>query len=102
MNSAWISSRAPRVLCESLRQCHVMAILLLCAGDVESNLGPHTRTLALSERADLPDNTADQMKIMFQKLRDVHARSLQSSKCHTELVSDAKAFKTDRKMYKLS
>ncbi|XP_050037935.3 uncharacterized protein [Dermacentor andersoni] len=87
----------PRVLCKSLLECYAMAILLLCAGDIESNPGPNTRTVALSELDDLPDDSADQMKIMFKLLKDVHSRSLQSSKCPTELVSDVKAIKNGQK-----
>uniref|UniRef100_A0A6M2D8T2 Putative tick transposon ovary overexpressed n=1 Tax=Rhipicephalus microplus TaxID=6941 RepID=A0A6M2D8T2_RHIMP len=87
----------PQVLRETLSECFFMALLLLCCGDIESNLGPTTRSEALLDIKSLLDNPIEQMGVLFRLLRDVHAGSLQSSKFQAEVVADIKSIKTGQK-----
>lgn len=45
----------------------------------------------------LPSDPTEQMKVIFHLLKDVHTRSLHSSKTQTELAADVKAIKTGQK-----
>lgn len=74
-----------------------MLFLLLQSGDVETNPGPNTRSENVLDIDSLPENPAEQMKAMFKLLKDIHSRSLQSSKVQTELAADVKAIKNGQK-----
>lgn len=75
-----------------------MPFLLLCSGDVESDpLSPIKCLDTLGDTASLPSDPAKQMKVIFQMLKDVHTRSLKSSRVQTELVADVKTIKPGHK-----
>ncbi|XP_070395578.1 uncharacterized protein [Dermacentor albipictus] len=81
-------------LLETLSECFSTFCLLIRAGDVELNPGPTTRSESLLDMESLPDDPKQQMPIIFQFLKEIHARSLQSSKTHAELAADIKAAHT--------
>nr|XP_054925398.1 uncharacterized protein LOC126528908 [Dermacentor andersoni] len=62
-----------------------MVLLLLRSGDIESNPGPTTH------------DPSDQMKVMFQLLKEVHSRMLQTSKGQAEITADIKTIKNSQK-----
>lgn len=80
VNRCLLLFSGPRVLSDTVRECFSTstAMLLLLLGDVEQNPGPPKRSPAAWDIDSLPDDTADQMKIMLQLLKDVHSRTLQS------------------------
>ncbi|CAN7943411.1 unnamed protein product, partial [Ixodes hexagonus] len=87
----------PQVLCEIAYDCLSIARLLLCCGDVETNPGPTTRSEALLDVECLPDEPSEQMTVLFNLLKDLQARSIQSAKCQTDLAADVKAIKAGQK-----
>lgn len=74
-----------------------MACFLLCCGDIEANPGPRTRSNSVDDSECLPDNPAEQTKLMFKLLKDVHERTLESTKFQTEVTADIKAIKEGQK-----
>ncbi|XP_050036944.1 uncharacterized protein [Dermacentor andersoni] len=74
-----------------------MVLLLLRSGDIESNPGPTTRSEVLLDVDSLPDDPSDQMKVMFQLLKEVHSRMLQTSKGQAEITADIKTIKNSQK-----
>ncbi|XP_075740643.1 uncharacterized protein LOC119162968 isoform X1 [Rhipicephalus microplus] len=87
----------PKVLYKVVCDCFSMIFSLLRSGDVETNPGPNTRSENLLDIDSLPENPAEHMKGMFKLLKDIHSRSLQSSKVQTELAADVKAIKNGQK-----
>lgn len=74
-----------------------MAFLLLCSGDIESNPGPNTRSESLFDIESLPEDPSEQMNLIFKLIKDVHTRSLLTSKFQTEITADVKAIKSGQK-----
>ncbi|XP_077553579.1 uncharacterized protein LOC144168480 [Haemaphysalis longicornis] len=83
----------PQVLCEIAHECFSMALLLLCSGDVELNPGPTTRSAAALEIETLPEEPSEQMNVIFQLLKDLQSRSVQSAESQTKLAADIKSIK---------
>ncbi|XP_037560837.1 uncharacterized protein LOC119439949 [Dermacentor silvarum] len=87
----------PQVFCEIACDCFSLMFLLLCSGDVETNPGPDTRSASLLSLEDLPDDPAEQMRVLFHLLKDLHTRSVQSAKSQAELSADIKSIKSSQK-----
>ncbi|XP_077561672.1 uncharacterized protein LOC144177997 [Haemaphysalis longicornis] len=85
----------PQVLCEVAGECVSMALLLLRSGDVETNPGPpKTRSAAIVDVDTLPDEPSEQMNVIFQLLKDLQSRSVESSDRQAEIIADVKAIQT--------
>lgn len=89
------------MLCEVAGECMSMALLLLCCGDVETNPGPPKTRSAASVDAEnsldvetLPDEPSEQMEVIFQLLKDLQSRSVQSSERQAEIFADVKTIQT--------
>ncbi|CAN7952180.1 unnamed protein product, partial [Ixodes pacificus] len=87
----------PQVLCEIAYDCFSTVLLLLRSGDVEMNPGPLTRSEALLDIECLPDEPSEQMAVLFNLLKDLQARSIQSARSQTDLPADVKAIKAGQK-----
>ncbi|XP_077548542.1 uncharacterized protein LOC144161820 [Haemaphysalis longicornis] len=91
----------PQVLCEVAGECVSMALLLLRSGDVETNPGPPKTRSAASVDVEssldvdtLPDEPSEQMNVIFQLLKDLQSRSVESSERQAEIIADVKAIQT--------
>ncbi|KAH8039805.1 hypothetical protein HPB51_008913 [Rhipicephalus microplus] len=88
----------PHVLCETFSERFSMILILLCSGDVETNPGRrNTRSQALIDLEDLPDDPTQHTDILFRLLKEVHAQQMESAKNHAELIADIKFIKTGQK-----
>ncbi|XP_050038876.1 uncharacterized protein [Dermacentor andersoni] len=87
----------PQVFYEIACDCFSLVFLLLRSGDVETNPGPDTRSASLLSLEDLPDDLAEQMRVLFHLLKDLHTRSVQSARSQAELSADIKAIKSSQK-----
>lgn len=74
-----------------------MLFLLLRAGDIESNPGPNTRSTSSLLPESLPADPSEQMQAVFNILKDIQVRSVESSKIQADLATDLKEIKTSQK-----
>lgn len=74
-----------------------MWFLLLCAGDIETNPGPETRSNSSLAPEYLPTDPSKQMQTVFRVLKDIQVCSLESSKIKADLAADVKEIKMSQK-----